>query len=116
MVCWVRLPSGEECWARFPFPRPRPLYRHEKLKDGQVIVVEGEKCADAITAHTGRQSVAWAGGTFGINHTDWSPLAGRSVVVWPDADKPGIATANEIATILSKMGCTVKVIDVEAQP
>lgn len=110
MVCWVRLPSGEECWSRFPFPRPRPLYRHEKLRDGQVVILEGEKSADKFAAHTGRQAVAWAGGTFGINHTDWSPLAGRSVVICPDADRPGISTANKVAAILHEMGCNVRIL------
>lgn len=113
MVCWVRLPNGEECWARFPFPKPRPLYRHEKLKEGQVIIVEGEKCADRIAAAIDRQTVAWAGGTYGINHTDWSPLAGRSVVIWPDADKPGMKTANAVAAILHGIGCTVRMLDLK---
>jgi len=112
MVCRVRLPSGEECWSRFPFPRPRPLYRHEKLKDGQVVVVEGEKCADAMVTGSFRQAVSWAGGTFGVQHTDWTPLAGRSVIVWPDADEPGIRTADEIAGLLAGLGCAVKVLDV----
>jgi DNA primase len=113
MVCWVKLPSGEECWARFPFPRPRPLYRREALKEGQVIIVEGEKCADKLAKHTGRQTLSWCGGTFGINHTDWSPLAGRSVVIWPDADGPGLDTANKVAAMLTNIGCTVRVLKVD---
>ena len=113
MVCWVRLPSGEECWARFPFPRPRPLYRIERLKEGQVIIVEGEKCADKVAGATGRQVISWPGGTFGIHHTDWSPLAGRSVVIWPDADKPGLSTADKVAAILTDMGCTVRVLGID---
>jgi DNA primase len=110
MVCWVRLPDGTECWSRYPFPKPRPMYRADKLRDGQVIIVEGEKCADAMVAATGRQAVAWAGGTFGIRHTDWSPLAGRSIVIWPDADGPGVSTAGEIAEMLTGLGCAVKVL------
>lgn len=118
MVCWVRLPDGTECWSRYPFPRPRPLYvpgaaKCGKLDKGQVIVVEGEKCADALVRSTKRQAVSWAGGTLGIRHTDWSPLAGRSIVIWPDADKPGIATAGEIADTLTALGCTVKVARLE---
>ncbi|MBA8904899.1 VapE domain-containing protein [Aminobacter ciceronei] len=115
MVCWVRLPTGEECWSRFPFPRPRPLYvggGKSSLRDGQVVVVEGEKCADAMVAGSYRQAVSWAGGTFGIWHTDWSQLAGRSVIIWPDADEPGVKTANEVAALLAGLGCSVKVLDV----
>jgi DNA primase len=112
MVCWVRLADGTECWSRFPFPRPRPLYiggGSDRLREGQVIIVEGEKCADAMVRMGGRQAVSWPGGTFGVDHTEWSPLSGRSVVIWPDADKPGIATAEKIARTLAAIGCTIKV-------
>jgi len=116
MVCWVRLPDGTECWCRFPFPKPRPLYiggGASSLRDGQVIVVEGEKCADAMMRATGRQTVTWAGGTHGVQHADWSPIAGRSVVIWPDADAPGVETAERIAATLADLGCTVKVLRFE---
>lgn len=115
MICWVRLPDGTECWSRFPLPRPRPLYvgGGAPLRDGQVIIVEGEKCADAVAARTGRLAVSWAGGTHGVQHADWSPLADRSVVICPDADAPGLATAQKIAVLLSGMGCTVKSARVE---
>ncbi|MGX1353341.1 putative P-loop ATPase [Bradyrhizobium elkanii] len=113
MVMAVRLPDGRECWSRFPFPKPRPLYGLDGIGDArQAIVVEGEKCRDALARETGRTVVSWAGGTQGVKHTDWSPLAGRNVVIWPDADAPGLATANEIAAALVGHGCTVRVMDV----
>jgi len=112
MVCWVELPNGDRCWSRFPFPKPRPLYGIEKLRDGQVIIVEGEKCVDALRRSSGRIVVSWAGGTHGVAHADWSPLAGRSVVIWPDADEPGIKTAQDIARLLTAMDCKIKVLDV----
>lgn len=113
MVMWVRLPDGRECWARFPFPKPRPLYGLDKLGESKlVIVVEGEKCRDALRRATGRTVVAWPGGTQGVKHTDWSPLAGRNVVVWPDADAPGLGTADEIAAIVHALGATARVLDV----
>lgn len=112
MVMWVRLPDGKECWCRYPFPRPRPLYGLHKLRDGQVIVVEGEKCRDALAGATGRTVVAWPAGTYGIRHTDWRPLQGRTVVIWPDADGPGTETGEQIAAILAGLDCTVRVMDV----
>lgn len=112
MVMWVRLPDGRECWSRFPFPKPRPLYGLADLRDGQVIVVEGEKCRDALARASGRCVVSWAGGTQGVKHTDWSPLAGRSVVIWPDADDPGLKTADEIASIVADLKGTPRVLDV----
>lgn len=108
MVAWVRLPDGTECWCRFPLPKPRPLYRLQLIADGQVIVVEGEKCADWAANHTGRTFVSWAGGTYGVDHTDWSPLAGRKVLLWPDFDAPGVGAMDKIACILTSLGCTVR--------
>lgn len=115
MVMWCRLPDGSTEWTRYPHQKPRSLYRLEHLKpQGQVIIAEGEKCADIGAAVTGRLFMSWAGGTYGVDHADWSPLAGRSVVIWPDADAPGHDTANRIAAILHGMGCTVKVMDIPA--
>jgi len=113
MVMWVRMPDGSECWSRFPFPKPRPLYGLEGLgKAALVIVVEGEKCKDALAAATGRVVVTWAGGTQGVKHTDWSPLRGRNVVKWPDADPAGLSTADEIGAIMAAMETDYRVLDV----
>ncbi len=112
-VHWVRLPSGKTCWARFPFPKPRPLYGLDRLGDGgQVIVVEGEKCADALFNLRQRATVSWPGGTHGVRYVDWSPLRGRDVVIWPDADGPGFATATAIAEVLGGLADRVRFIDV----
>ncbi len=109
MVMFARLPDGKETWCRYPFPKPRPLYGLETLgKTKQVIVVEGEKCRDRLAQKSGRTVLSWAGGTQGVRHTDWSPLSGRDVVIWPDFDAPGLSTADEIATILSALGARVR--------
>jgi len=53
-------------------------------------VVEGEKCADAVSrilpSHV---TVTWAGGASAWRETDWTALAHRDVILWPDADDPG---------------------------
>lgn len=111
MVMWVRLPDGKECWSRFPFPKPRSLYGLESLGDArQVIVVEGEKCRDRLSSAMSRVFVSWAGGTEGVKHTDWSPLAGRNVVIWSDADAPGRKTAADIAGILAGLNATPRLM------
>lgn len=116
MVCWVRLPDGSECWARMPFPKPRMLYGLDRIgESGQVVVVEGEKCADAIWEWRRKPVVSWPGGTSGAKHCDWSPLAGRNVLIWPDADDAGLSVSNEIATILSGLGCTIKMMDLRGE-
>ena len=117
MVMWARIPDGREGWCRYPFPKPRVLYGLDAIGDArQVVIVEGEKCRDKLRVATGRVVVSWPGGTYGIRHTDWKPLAGRNVVIWPDADKPGLETANEIAAILNGLGCTVRIVDVNGAP
>lgn len=111
MVQWARLPDGRECWCRLPFEKPRPLYGLGRLKEGQVFVVEGEKCADAMAEFTGRNVVAWPGGTYGVGHCDWSPLAGRDVLIWPDFDVPGYSTAKRVGEALSAIAKRVRFID-----
>lgn len=116
MVMRVRLPDGRECWSRFPFPRPRPLYGVHRINRGQVIVVEGEKCVDRFRQVSGRCVVSWAGGTYGIDHADWSALDGKDVIIWPDADEPGRKTAQRLASILAGKAKRVRVIDVAGCP
>lgn len=56
-----------------------------------VVLVEGEKCSDAIDdlkAH-GIVATTHIGGTNGVGKTDWSHLAGRNVVRWHDNDDAG---------------------------
>lgn len=116
MVCRVVLANGDECWSRFPFPKPRPLYGLDNLRDGQVIIVEGEKCVDALRAATGRNVLGWAGGTQGAKHADWSPLDGRDIIIWPDADAPGLTVARSIAMEIRGRVTRIRIMDVTGAP
>ncbi|CAB3753061.1 CHC2 zinc finger domain-containing protein [Paraburkholderia solisilvae] len=89
--------NGEMAWRWMSFPKPRPLYGLEKLArnpKAQVLIVEGEKACDAAQAHFKDAGipednlvvVSWPGGGKAVKHVDWSPLRGRRVVLWPDAD------------------------------
>jgi hypothetical protein len=85
-------------WCLTALPEPRPLYHAEvlaKMPGKPVIVVMGEKKADALQALLGDGAVvvSWAGGDHGRGHVDFSPLAGRRVIIWPDADTSGRAAA-----------------------
>lgn len=111
MVQWARLENGTECWCRLPFDKPRPLYGLDRIGSGQVFIVEGEKCADAFWKLRNKAVVSWVGGTYGIKHTDWSPLAGRDVIIWPDFDEPGYQTAGNIADIIKVAAKQVRFID-----
>ena len=63
-----------------------------------VLIVEGEKAADAAADRLpGFVAMTWPGGAKAVSKADWSPLAGRRVVVWPDADEPGVKAAADVA-------------------
>jgi putative DNA primase/helicase len=115
MPCtWARsLQTGDETWKWLSFPKPRPLYGLDLLAkakpDARVVIVEGEKCADALRT-MGGLVMTWPGGSKAVKHTDWTPLASRKVTIWPDADKPGGKAADEIAGILHSQGCEVRLI------
>lgn len=116
MVMRVRLPDGRECWSRFPFPKPRTLYNAHLIPSArQAIVVEGEKCADALREQTSRCVVTWPGGVNGVSHADWSPLDGKDVIIWPDADAPGLSAACQIAQLIARKAKRVRILDVSGK-
>ncbi len=120
-ICRYELPDKKEIiplvfasngkrqeWKFLSFPKPRPLYGLDRLAanlDANVIIVEGEKCADALQAVIDAAGlpfvvISWPGGGKAVKHADWSPLAGRKIVLWPDNDEPGIAAAADIVKLL----------------
>ena len=84
----------------------RPLYHLEQLKqNSKVLIVEGEKTADAATKlFPNVICVTWAGGAAAVAKTDWSVLYNREVVIWPDNDEAGFKAADEICSELRKVG------------
>jgi putative DNA primase/helicase len=76
-------------WKQWTAPRPLYLARGTmQTPRPAVLVVEGEKCADAAHALIGETHdvVCWPGGAKAWQLADWSWIAGRDVVLWPDAD------------------------------
>jgi hypothetical protein len=82
-----------------------------------VVIVEGEKCADAISAlkMIGVVATTHIGGTAGVAHTDWSPLKDRHVIRWPDKDAAGEKWMQTTAEELRKAG-VASVRDVVPDP
>lgn len=138
-------PTGAREWRWMAFPEPRPLYGLDRLAakpDATVLVVEGEKCADAGDVELpDLVVVSWPGGGKADGKVDWSPLAGRKVITWADADakreritpdeealgvdqaskpifpeeeQPGFQTMARIRERLRSMGC--KLWDVKLPP
>ncbi len=95
-----------------PFPGGKPLYRLHALATRQdtVFVVEGETCADALAALGGLATTS--GSADSADAADWTPLAGRTVTIWPDNDEAGQRYAATVAAKLRPLGCTVRMIDV----
>lgn len=112
-----RLNGGPAGWQSRTWPEPKPLYGLDRLAarpDVPVVVCEGEKSCDAaerlmsevvaLTSPHGADSAGMA---------DWSPLADRRVVVWPDHDDPGRRYAADVARLALAAGALeVRVVEV----
>ena len=117
---WIR-PMHQDDEGRFHIGEPptppagKPLYCLHDLAlhpDALAIVTEGEKAADALTkigccATTSGAADSCAG-------ADWQPLAGRSVLIWPDHDEPGARYAQAVADKLQGIAAEVRIIDAAA--
>ena len=85
-----------------------------------IIVCEGEKAADAagkLYAHAYQRGVVAttsSGGAGAAGKTDWTPLAGRNVRIWPDADEAGLKYAGDVAKRLEEIGCNITIVDAMA--
>lgn len=132
MITWCVSPSGAKQWCLRAFPAPRPLLGLDALAAkpaAPVLVVEGEKCrAAGAGAWPQFAVVCWPGGTHGIGKADWSPLRGREVILWPDADDAGtramIGSCNDagdfrpgVAHYAARAGAkSVRLIDTTGRP
>ncbi len=101
-------------WIRKAPAKPRPLFNLDGLRDrpdAPVLVVEGEKtAAAAASVLQAYVVVTWAGGASSTATADWSPLYGRKVDIWPDADEPGRQAAASIAGLLLNRCPAVRVV------
>lgn len=81
---------GAKFWSWRGYPTPRPIYGLDRLAanpTASVLIVEGEKAADAaqrLLPHI--VVVTWCGGTNATQYADWTPLQTRRVMLFPDND------------------------------
>jgi putative DNA primase/helicase len=81
-------------WHWKTWDEPRPLYfpGHGLPAGRTVVLVEGEKKGDALQQLLDADApgvycvASWPGGCKAWKKADWSPLAGCTVVAWPDCD------------------------------
>lgn len=101
-------------WSAQAWPSPRPLYNLDKIianRDKPILIVEGEKTADAITSMTKAYiATTWPGGAESVKQFDTEPLKGRKLLLWPDADTPGLKAMDFLASKLLKDAEEIKII------
>jgi putative DNA primase/helicase len=86
-------------------PTPRPLYNQPDMAaSNEVVLVEGEKSADALIERGVCATTSMNGANAPIDKTDWAPLCGKHVLIWPDKDKPGWEYAMQAAQAAFKAG------------
>jgi len=99
--------DGVERWhSKAPAGRP-PLYNLDRLAaspDAPVLLVEGEKAADAATLLFPDHVATTAGSAVSMEKANYAPLAGRDVVIWPDHDEPGQKAAQQGTKRLHETG------------
>lgn len=107
-LTWGTLNGNTDWHLKAPKP-PLPLYGladlHE-LEPELVILTEGEKAADAANAKIRTEelpwlAMSWYGGAGRAKDTDIEPLAGRRILIWPDADKAGLRARNTLLEMIN---------------
>ena len=111
---------GKAGWKIGDPAGPLPLYvLPELLADpaATVYVTEGEKAADAARS-LGLAATTSAHGSASAAGSDWTPLAGRDVVLLPDHDEPGGKYARTVAKILVQLDppARVRVVELPGLP
>lgn len=94
-------------------PDPRPLYNLSTVVTADaVVLVEGEKCADALARIGIVATTAMGGAATALDKTDWTPLSGKTVAVWPDHDEAGAHYADAVIPKLQQLGAMVRRVTV----
>lgn len=110
--------ESEPHW-NFKRPSNAPLIynAHELLRNPQklVLIVEGEKTADAASKLFSSQdivTITFTGGAGAVFKANWEQIMGRNVVIWPDNDQAGSKAAQDLVSELRKHGAnSIKVVD-----
>ncbi len=102
--------AGKNCIYNLHHLREKPV--------ASVLVVEGEKTADrALEKFPGDDliCVTWPGGAGAVRLTNWAPLSGRKVIVWPDNDRAGLEAGGSLCSELRRVGVqSLQVVDFKA--
>lgn len=116
---WWELPDGRMSHGDVQADA-LPLYRLPELQANaglQVLLCEGEKAADAAAEHQ-FLAVSLAGGASQTEFGDaLAALRGRTVVLWPDVDEPGVRLMQRVGAALLGIAAEVRWLAIpDAQP
>lgn len=138
-LSWCTDGAGRSEWRYRAFAEPRPLYGLDRLEaarhcapefQGVAILVEGEKCAEALQGMVGPliPVLTWPAGANAAGKADFSALQGLlQVVCWPDADakidkgtgrclplehQPGVRAMRKAQAMLARLGVQARLVDV----
>lgn len=103
LTCW-RNADGALKWKWKKWPTASPLYHADRLAAdlaAKVLIVEGEKTADAAQLLLPDWIITtWPGGAGAVKQADWSALLTRYCWCWPDNDDEGRKAADALKKIL----------------
>ncbi len=106
-------------WRWQGFDKPRPLYNLHLLAknpNATVLLVEGEKTADAAQAQLDPSRVVvttWPGGSKAIEHIDFLPIYGRKLLLWPDNDVQGLSAMLHVRHLISEHVSLCKIVPLD---
>ncbi len=111
------LATGRKSWQWKQIPNNRPLYGLDELAlnpSSHILLVEGEKAADAakklLPSHV---CMAWPMGSNGVSKVDFRPLAGRTILLWPDNDEAGLKAMQAVHKALKSIGAEkIRTLDI----
>ena len=109
--CWPNhtgVPAADKTTELMPLYRlPELLARMQAHPEAQVLVVEGEKCVDALVSAKNPPkggmlpcTTAPGGSNAKIDKVDWSPLYGHRKLIVADMDQAGRDHAEKVAKYL----------------
>ena len=94
----VSYSAAKKQWIWKLPPTPLPLYWKGPRDAEKIIVVEGEKCADAAAEIFSNCAVVTStAGAERAGMSTWEVLKGKEVVILPDHDEPGSNYAQDVA-------------------
>lgn len=90
--------------GKHAMPEIRPLYNLCGIAaSDRIIITEGEKCAQVLIDLGISATTVIGGANFDPAKTDFSPLAGKDITIWPDNDKAGQGYVESLKTGLQSI-------------